>query len=113
MLAWFVGDLDFLLFLLFSRRRLQILAATNPGTASSFGNQPSAICWFVNLENDNVVFWYGPSKGAASEITLVRQSGLLQLLSPGKKVLADGGFRGKDKQIARPNRKSELSVRRM
>ena len=65
----------------------------------------------VNLENDKVVFfWYGPSKGAASEITLVRQSGLLQLLPSGKKLLADGGFRGEDKQTARPYSQPEIEA---
>ena len=105
------GDLDFLLFLLFSRRRLQILAATNPGTASSFGNQPSAICWLLTSKMTRwFFFWYGPSKGAASEITLVRQSGLLQLLPSGKKLLADGGFRGEDKQTARPYSQPEIEA---
>ena len=41
-----------------------------------------------------VVFWYGPNKAATAEIQLVRDNKILDILSPGKKLLAEGGFRG-------------------
>ena len=41
-----------------------------------------------------VVFWYGPNKAAKAEIQLVRDSKILDILPPGKKLLAEGGFVG-------------------
>ena len=41
-----------------------------------------------------VVFCYGPNKAATAEIQLVRVSKILDILPPGKKLLAEGGFVG-------------------
>ena len=61
-----------------------------------------------------VVFWYGPNKAATAEIQLVRDSKILDILPPGKKLLAEGGFCGCDSQQIASNRwRAEASFSRL
>ena len=61
-----------------------------------------------------VVFWYGPNKAATAEIQLVRDSKILDILPPGKKLLAEGGFVGATaKQIASNRWRMEAAFSRL
>ena len=62
----------------------------------------------VELNSEQLVFVFGPCPAAAHEMEMVRTSGLLQLLPPNGKVVADGGFRG-EAAIVHPFRAAELN----
>ena len=64
----------------------------------------------VELNSEQLVFVFGPCPAAAHEMEMVRTSGLLQLLPPNGKVVADGGFRG-EAAIVHPFRAAEPGPR--
>ena len=70
----------------------------------------------VNPLSDQIVFWYGPTPAATSEVFMARESGLVDKLPPGKRLLADGGFVGEPTKITVPFKlaqaRRDLSKRR-
>ena len=70
----------------------------------------SSFCRYLvgaNTVTDAIVFVYGPCPALASEVVMVRRSGILEAILRDSKLIADGGFRGFD-AIAIPYRWGEV-----